>query len=297
VIVPRLILGTARIAGGFGDREAIAMVGAAFDAGICAVDTAPSYGLGTAEEVVGRGLAGHPQVEVTTKLGSQRPSHPRLRTLARKIKRLATSAGEPTASLPPPQIMAPLGNDFSHAFMARSLALSLERLGRIDTLLLHDISAAEAGPAVLAELERLADGRATGYASLAQWDQQLDSCFAPFHTAQCAPDPAWLLGTASPTHGSRLRLHSLAKTGLALAGADADFAGRLARASVLIDADPPTARIAAIYALAAQRVPQARLLFTSSHRPRLTALITALQQIDIAQAAPEIASCFALQDG
>lgn len=296
MIVPRLILGTARIAGGIGAGEAIGMVKRAFDAGIGAVDTAPSYGLGTAEEVVGKALTGHPQVEVTTKLGSLRPSYPLLRTLVRRLKRLTGPARDTEPSLPPQRIAQPTGNDFTAAFMAQSLAVSLERLGRIDGLLLHDITSDEATPEVLAELARLAGTRISGYASLAQWDPDLECSFASGQVAQCAPDPAWLLGTAAPP-ARDLRLHSLAKTGLALARQDAGFARDLDRAAAMIAADPATARIAAIYALAEVRIPRARLLFTSSHRARLEALIPALQAIDDRQAAPGIAACFAAQEG
>lgn len=42
---------------------------AAFDAGVNAVDTAPVYGFGHSEEVVGRAIAGRPDVVVLTKCG------------------------------------------------------------------------------------------------------------------------------------------------------------------------------------------------------------------------------------
>jgi hypothetical protein len=297
MIVPRLVLGTARIAGGVSESAAVALVKSAFDSGICAVDTAPSYGLGTAERVVGKALADHPQVAVTTKLGSHRPSHPFLRTLGRKIKRAVTSPGEPEASLPPVRIEAQAGNDFSARFMAQSLEISLQKLGRIDALLLHDIAAGEVTPAVLSDLARLAQGRTSGYASYARWDMQLDQCFVSGQIAQCAPDPGWLLGTVPVPQGRPLRLHSIAKTGLALAATNRMFAKNLERASGMIEADPVTARIAAIYALVAIRIPEARLLFTSSHQARLSALTKALQGVDQQHTAAEIAAQFATQAG
>lgn len=297
MIVPRLVLGTARIAGGASQSAAVALVRSAFDAGIGAVDTAPSYGLGTAEQVVGQALAGHPQVAVTTKLGSHRPSHPMLRTWARRIKRLVSAPGEPEASLPPVRIEAPVGNDFSARAMAQSLEVSLDRLGRIDALLLHDITAQEVTPAVLGDLAGLAQGRSSGYASYARWDAELDQCFPPESLAQCAPDPGWLLGTVPIPQGRPLRLHSIAKAGLALAAQDPLFAKGLHQAAAMIEADPMTARIAAIYALASVRMPQARLLFTSSHRARLSALIKALQRVDQQHSAATIAACFTAQPG
>ncbi|MEY4952617.1 MAG: hypothetical protein RL299_1041 [Pseudomonadota bacterium] len=297
MIVPRLVLGTARIAGGASESAAVALVMSAFDSGICAVDTAPSYGLGTAEQVVGKALAGHHQVAVTTKLGSRRPSHPVLRTLARRIKRLLSAPGEPEASLPPARIAAPVGNDFSAPSMAQSLEVSLDRLGRIDALLLHDIAAQEVTAAVLGDLAGLAQGRSSGYASYARWDAELDQRFAQESLVQCAPDPDWLLGIVPVPQGRSLRFHSIAKTGLALAAQDPAFAAGLQNAARTIEADPMTAQIAAIYALASVRMPQARLLFTSSHQPRLSALIRALQRVDQQHAAATIAACFTDQAG
>lgn len=297
MIVPRLVLGTARIAGGASDGAAVALVKSAFDSGIGAVDTAPSYGLGTAEQVVGKALAEHPQVEVTTKLGSHRPSLPMLRTWVRRVKRLVSSPGEPEASLPPARIAAPVGSDFSAPSMARSLEVSLDRLGQIDALLLHDISAQEVTPAVLSDLAGLAQDRSSGYASYARWDAELDQCFPQESIVQCAPDPDWLIGIVPVPRGRPLRLHSIAKTGLALAAQDPAFAADLQNAARVIEADPMTARIAAIYALASVRMPQARLLFTSSHQARLSALIKALQRVDEQQMAEDIAACFAAQAG
>ena len=297
MIIPRLVLGTARIAGGVSESAAVALVSSAFDSGICAVDTAPSYGLGTAERVVGKALADHPQVAVTTKLGSHRPSHPFLRTMGRKIKRLVSSLGEPEASLPPVRIEASVGNDFSALFMAQSLEISLEKLGRIDALLLHDIAVGEVTPAVLGELAGLAQARSSGYASFARWDLQLDQYFASGHIAQCAPAPGWLLGTVPVPRDKPLRLHSIAKTGLALAAINRMFANNLEHASGMIEADPVTARIAAIYALTAVRIPEARLLFTSSHQARLNALTMALQRVDQQHTAAEIAAQFGTQAG
>jgi hypothetical protein len=297
MIVPRLVLGTARIAGGASESAAVALVRSALDSGIHAVDTAPSYGLGTAEQVIGKALAGHPQAEVATKLGSHRPSHPLLRTLARRIKRLASSPGQPEASMPPARIAEPTGNDFSAHSMARSFEISLERLGRIDVLLLHDIAAEEVTSAVLGELGTLAQGRSSGYASFARWDMQLDQCFALGSVAQCAPDPGWLLGTKPVPPDRLFRLHSIAKTGLALAAANPIFAQGLDRAAGMIESDPLTARIAAIYALAAVQVPKARFLFTSSHRARLSKLIKALQWVDAHHLAADVAARFAAQPG
>jgi aryl-alcohol dehydrogenase-like predicted oxidoreductase len=56
--------------GGADDAQAIAALRAGIDAGIRAIDTAPMYGFGHSEVVVGRALAGHPSpAQVWTKVG------------------------------------------------------------------------------------------------------------------------------------------------------------------------------------------------------------------------------------
>ncbi len=51
------------------DADQIRAMHAAFDAGVNAVDTAPVYGMGRSERVVGRAIAGRPDVVVLTKCG------------------------------------------------------------------------------------------------------------------------------------------------------------------------------------------------------------------------------------
>lgn len=300
MIMPRLVLGTARIAGCADQQYGVALIRSALDLGLTHIDTAPSYGMGTAESVVGQALAGHDQVGVTAKLGSARPAHPWLRTAARRLKRAICSAGTPAVQFPPEHIEGPCGNDFSPAAMARSFAVSRERMGRIDVLLLHDISADEVSSEVLGRLTALAATAqaAPGYAGYARWDAALDREFPAAMIAQCAPDPQWLDGTRSPPTGRALWLHSVAKTGLALAASQPHFAAALDQAAALVDArDAPTARLAALYALAAERVRGAQLLVTSSRRDRLESLLAAITVIDRSSKTSEIVALFGGQAG
>lgn len=55
--------------GGADDRESVAGLKAAFDAGMTAVDTAPIYGFGRSERVVADAIAGRDDVVVMTKCG------------------------------------------------------------------------------------------------------------------------------------------------------------------------------------------------------------------------------------
>ncbi len=66
--------------GGTDEADSIAAIHAALDAGVTLVDTAPAYGLGRSEEIVGKALAGQrDQVVLSTKCGlvwhTQRGNH------------------------------------------------------------------------------------------------------------------------------------------------------------------------------------------------------------------------------
>jgi aryl-alcohol dehydrogenase-like predicted oxidoreductase len=142
----RLGFGGSSLMGSMGRTESLAVLDAAFDAGIRHFDVAPMYGFGDAERVLGDFLASHPgQLTVTTKFGippETRTLKSQLRGLARPIlkaipglKRRLQAAGA-TAG-------APLQLDFSVDKAQASLdkSLRLLRLERIDVFLLHEASA------------------------------------------------------------------------------------------------------------------------------------------------------------
>ena len=140
----RLGFGTAYLAGGFEERRNRRLVDAAFDAGIRHFDTAPAYGLGLAEDVLGRALAGRrDQVTIASKVGLARPNvptHVRLaRALAgplrRQLGRFTRGVGKP-GSRP-----SRSRGRFEPAFVEASLAETLRRLrtDHVDLLLLHEI--------------------------------------------------------------------------------------------------------------------------------------------------------------
>ncbi|GAB3472827.1 aldo/keto reductase [Nocardiopsis coralliicola] len=154
VRVSALSLGTAPLGGLYTavDREAaLATVGAALDAGVSYVDTAPHYGLGRAEELLGAALAGRARPAVSTKVGRRlRPLRP-------------GEEPEPEGfAAPPPRRRV---WDFSRAGVRAALEESLERLGldRVDIVYLHD-------PDVRPEHER--EVYETAYPALAQLRDQ-----------------------------------------------------------------------------------------------------------------------------
>jgi D-threo-aldose 1-dehydrogenase len=110
------------------DREALAIVDAAWDAGIRYFDTAPLYGHGLSEQRLGRALARRPRDEfvVSTKVGRLlRPADERIETIFELPGAHAS--------------LAPVF-DFSSDGVRRSLDESLDRLelDRVDIVLVHD---------------------------------------------------------------------------------------------------------------------------------------------------------------
>jgi D-threo-aldose 1-dehydrogenase len=131
VSVTALSLGTAPLGNLFAavsEAEAADVVAAALEVGIGYLDTAPHYGVGLAEERVGRALAGRPRESFT---------------LSTKVGRLLRPLREGEAAQPEGFTDTPARArewDFSPDGVRRSVEDSLERLGldRIDVALLHD---------------------------------------------------------------------------------------------------------------------------------------------------------------
>ncbi len=131
VSVTALSLGTAPLGNLFSavtDAAAAAVVDTAFEVGIGYVDTAPHYGLGLAEERVGKALRSRARDTFTlsTKVGR----------LLRPLKDGEAVDAQGFADTPP----RAREWDFSAAGVRASLEASLERLGldRVDLALLHD---------------------------------------------------------------------------------------------------------------------------------------------------------------
>ena len=152
--VTELGLGTAALARAGGERardEALATLEAAWHGGIRYFDTAPRYGAGLAERLLGDFLRGRPRddVVISSKVGRLlRPD------------RAPPAAGDPPRPLPFAETY-----DYTHDGVLRSFEDSLTRLGldRIDVLTVHDIGAMQHG----AEHPRhLADLFGGGFAAL-----------------------------------------------------------------------------------------------------------------------------------
>lgn len=141
----RLIFGTARLSGGPYAPLARELIAICLDAGITAFDTAPSYGMGAAEGLLGAALAGRRDVRIATKVGAPRPAWPGLRGWGKRIRRLA---GRPSVALASPRSHRgpAAGYRYDAASVTASIARSLRALRRdtLDLVLLHEARPEEA---------------------------------------------------------------------------------------------------------------------------------------------------------
>ena len=149
--------GCSQLMGGISRKDSVALLRTAYDAGIRHFDTAPSYGYGLAEGVLGEALrAKRPNITITTKYGLRPPRNRRaldvLRAVARPVVRhlpgakacLARAAGGLTTRA-----------RFSAEELRTSIDASLTALGTdyIDILLLHEAVVADLSDDLLEALE------------------------------------------------------------------------------------------------------------------------------------------------
>jgi hypothetical protein len=142
LLTQRLGFGCGRLNGGGDKATSVRLVHTALDLGIRHFDTAPPYGLGASESVLGEALKGRQEaVTVATKAGLARPASAGLKQKARAVvKPLARwIPGLRQAVLKGMARRAPAAN-FDFDFIARSFETSLQQLqrGRVDFLLMHE---------------------------------------------------------------------------------------------------------------------------------------------------------------
>jgi D-threo-aldose 1-dehydrogenase len=155
----RLGFGCSSVMGALGRRDSLAMLEAAWDAGIRHFDVAPMYGYGEAESCLGEFLGRHPgQITVTTKFGIPANAGGTLARIARsalrpvvhrfpELKRLAPNASTVAAPTSPPRVETsapakPPNPIFNVEEARQSLHKSLNALktDHIDVWLLHDVT-------------------------------------------------------------------------------------------------------------------------------------------------------------
>ena len=143
----RIGFGTSGLSGELTYKESIALLETAFDAGIRHFDTAPIYGAGASEKILGDFLARRrEQVTVTTKFGLMPPraqslllrTKSMIRPVLRQIPGLKSRLARSIKGLSRPA-------NYSAAAMKISLDASLRalRCNRIDLFLLHEADATD----------------------------------------------------------------------------------------------------------------------------------------------------------
>ncbi len=141
----RLGFGCGRLKGGSDKATSLRLVHAALDLGIRHFDTAPPYGLGASEAVLGEALKGRQEsVTVFTKAGLSRPASPGLLQTARSIvKPLAHRIPGLRNAVLKGMAQRASPAHFDPDFIAQSFATSLRLLqrDRVDGLLLHEAQA------------------------------------------------------------------------------------------------------------------------------------------------------------
>jgi aryl-alcohol dehydrogenase-like predicted oxidoreductase len=138
--------------GAIEDDEAVKAIHRALERGVNCVDTAPAYGAGHSEEVVGRALAGR-----------------------RKDVILVTKCG---VKVPPPGQLGPL-RDSSRANVLREVDVSLKRLKTdwVDVLLIHWPDANTAFDETMRALEEVVSSGRARFAGVSNFTEpMLDEC-------------------------------------------------------------------------------------------------------------------------
>lgn len=149
--------GCSQLMGGITRRESIALLETAFEAGIRHFDTAPLYGYGEAESVLGEALRGkRHHVTIATKYGLRPPSGSWARAVAGALRPVVRCFPGLKAGL-----SRAAGNRISRArFSSAELRLSVEaslkalKTDYIDILLLHEARASDLSDELFEALER-----------------------------------------------------------------------------------------------------------------------------------------------
>jgi D-threo-aldose 1-dehydrogenase len=149
--------GCSHVTGGFEARSNVRLLRLVYDLGVRHFDTAPLYGHGTSEDVIGRAFRGdRHKITITSKVGIP---HGEL-SQGKQIVRLAASPvrrwAPQLSKLAARQIYSTEpGTDFSVPFVQRSLEKSLTKLKTdyIDILLLHEARRGDITDELLSKLQ------------------------------------------------------------------------------------------------------------------------------------------------
>lgn len=278
LITQRLGFGCGRLKGGHEKANALRLVHAALDLGVRHFDTAPPYGLGMSEAVLGEALKGRPEsVTVFTKAGLPRPASPGLMQTARAIvKPLAHRIPGLRQAVLRSMAQRAAPANFDPAFIARSFETSLRLLQRerVDGLLLHEAQPHDVlGPLQPLFERTIASGQLGAYGSSTGESLERLVRFGTIGQYRC-PEPGSVDARPAPGDVLHGALRFIAPAIARQMAQDGELEEQLAS---LLPAGtvPATASGALALAYALARWPN-RLLFSTNQPHRLA---TTLQQV------------------
>ena len=198
--ITQIALGCGRLNGRLELRSSARIVETALALGIRHFDTAPSYGMGTADEVLGSVLRGVDGVTITSKVGIPRPPYSwrggAIRMIAKPVlarmqgvKRLARGAYATNASAA--NSRQPFS--FSAETVRRELDESLRRLrrDRVEILLAHAPKADQLTAGLASVFESLVDDGSIGSFGVGVDTKcDLDTAFGSIWQSRWGPDVA-----------------------------------------------------------------------------------------------------------
>jgi len=206
----RLGYGTSGLHGGLSKRASLRLLETAFNAGVRHFDTAPMYGLGDSEAIVGEFLTRHRgQVSITTKFGLLPPPSKALFGIARTLLRpvvapfpkvksrlLRTMSAASVKSAPPANVR------YSVQAMLTSLGDSLRalRCERIDLFLLHEAEGIDVNEDLRTALDDQVRKGFIGAWGLGSARTKIDRAVADADTPFAALQFEWSVRSARPPH-------------------------------------------------------------------------------------------------
>jgi D-threo-aldose 1-dehydrogenase len=295
----RLVFGCGHLTGGATQITADRLISQCLDAGLRRFDTAPLYGLGTAEAALGMALRRDGrEALINTKVGLPRPRFGALKSYLRAAKRSVVHPQMPLGVAPPRAdgIGSPRGN-FNPEGMASSLADSLRTLGvpRVETLFLHEAYADNISAdavAFLREAQRRNQARDLGVANGAIFDSSLAALVPPDFILQSAAPPDFFDGQERELSAT-LVFHTVINSFFWRCAVDAPLNTAVetcCRRFKSVLGDDPDAAIVLGYLLLGAAAPRAKLVYSTTERTRLDAFLKAMGAVWRANAAAEIIS-------
>jgi aryl-alcohol dehydrogenase-like predicted oxidoreductase len=174
----QLGFGAAGLYAGRHHKHSVMLVRAALDCGIKWIDTAPLYGHGAAETIVGEAIRGRRDwLTLVSKVGIEPTNITLQYRLHAKAAALAERLVGEKAPVRPPEQPRPRFNVFAPSDVVHSVERSLKALGtdRLDFLLLHEVDAATAvDPGLIDTLKLLVrQGKVLGFGTATQTDKTI----------------------------------------------------------------------------------------------------------------------------